>query len=48
MDDEFKRTVAEMKPHAKLLPQKSGEKLCFLNNALHNDHESVLLAGLHC
>lgn len=25
LDEEFKRTIADMKPHARLLPQKSGK-----------------------
>ena len=34
LNDEFKRTVADMKPFAKQLPQKSGNEI-FLNNARH-------------
>jgi hypothetical protein len=33
LDEEFKCTVAEMKPHAKKLPQKSSERTNFLNIA---------------
>ena len=35
LDDEFKRVIAEMKPHARSLPQKSGSKETILNKAHH-------------
>ena len=33
LDDEFKRIIVEMKPHARSLPQRSGSKKSILNKA---------------
>lgn len=33
LDDEFKRIIVEMKPHARSLPQRSGSKKYVLNKA---------------
>ena len=35
LDDEFKRIIAEMKPHARSLSQKSGSRKTILNKAHH-------------
>lgn len=46
LDEEFKRIVAEMKPHVKKLPQKSSEERHFSNYcALHLINVMILHAA---